>query len=343
MYPNQVEPQRPAYLDTVRNYPAKVKKGTAKDAVPEYTLKYNQDSIVVPLSEPSRLHSNYSASCYSTYQSERSRYGRPASGLAVLNASSMHGSKYDEEYRSNYVPTSLKNSCISKPVEISSSHAVANPGSSPSIQPTSIKAAQGSFINSTETTTTRVSTSSRQVTSKDYLSDNPYAPRSSNIDEPNDETSPSRKPTVPKSFVHPGHGESTYLIDYIPPAKGGIADTIVYSRRIHPDTWTNSDRVDGGTGGQNISAEYSQNYIAVRIDGKDYLAQLTPFDGSAPNHLRNSLPLLELAEETAHAEVVPDIENCPKTPKLSKKERDKTPKKDRARTPKSCGTKTLRK
>lgn len=81
----------------------------------------------------------------------------------------------------------------------------------------------------------------------------------------------------------------------------------------------------------------------MRIDGKDYLAQLTPFDGSTPNHLRNSLPLLELAEETAHAEVVPEVESCPRTPRLSKKEQAKTPKKDRAKTPKSCGTKTLRK
>lgn len=342
MYSSQVEPQQPAHVSTVRSYPAKVKKEAVKGAVPEYTLKYSQDSIVVPLSDPSRLYSNYSASYYSTYQSEKSRYGRPASGLAVLNASSVHGSKYDEEYKSNCASTSLKNSSVSKPVEISSNPAVFNSSPSLPIQPTSIKAAQSSFINNTEATT-KTSTGSRQVTSKDYLSDNPYAPRSSSVDELNEGASPNRRPTVPKSFVHPGHGESTYLIDYIPPAKGGIADTIVYSRRIHPDTWTNSDRVDGGTGGQNISAEYSQNYIAVRIDGKDYLAQLTPFDGSTPNHLRNSLPLLELAEETAHAEVVPEVESCPKTPKLSKKERAKTPKKDRAKTPKSCGTKTLRK
>ena len=351
MLSNPLEPQHPAYVSTVRTCPAKVKKGTAKDMVPEYTLKYNQDSVVVPLSDPSVLHSNYGASCYSTYQSEKSRYGLPASGLAVLNASNMHNSKYDEEHKSNYGSTSLRTSNVSEPSEIRSVPAAAKRtnastggsifNSSPA-QPTPIRVAPGHSVNGTEATTRGV-TVSRQVTSKDYLSDNPYAPCSSSIGEPDGDASPNRKRHVPKSFVHPGHGESTYLIDYIPPTDGGIADTIVYSRKVNPDAWTNSNRVDGGIGGQNTSAEYSQNYIAVRIDGKDYLAQLTPFDGSTPNHLRNTLPLLELAEDNAHAEVVPEVESSSKTPKLSGKERAKTPKKERAKTPKGCGTKTPRK
>lgn len=346
--------QQPAYVGTVRTCPAKVKKGAEKYVVPEYTLKYNQDSVVVPLSDPSMLHSNYGASYYSVYQNSGSHYGNPATGLNVINASNIQDSQYNKP-KSNYGSTSLKpsSSLVTKEMKAppnadtsantSTSESTFNSSSN---QPVSLKAVPGSFAASNDAMTTRTTTTSRQVTAKGYTGDTPYAPRSSSVEELNVGTPHHRTVNVPKSFVHPGHGESTYLIDYIPPARGGIADTIVYSRRTNPVTWTNSDRVDGGTGGRNTSSEYSQNYIAVRIDGKDYLAQLTPFDGS-PHHLRNDLPLLELAEDNVHATVVPEVapepESSLKASKTSKKERAKTPKKERAKTPKGCGSKATKK
>lgn len=356
MRTDQLALQQPTYVHKVRTYPAKVKKGAEKYVVPEYTLKYNQDSIVVPLSDPSMLRSNYGASYYSTYQDGCGRYGNPATGLGVINASNIHDSQYNK-HGSTYASTSSKPSAslLTKDMKAppnadtsantSAAESVFN--SSPT-QPVPIKVAQGSFAGSADDITTRTTATSRQVTANDYVGDSPYAPRSSSVEDLNAEVSPHRNVVVPKSFVHPGHGESTYLIDYIPPARGGIADTIVYSRKVNPTAWTNSDRVDGGTGGRNTSSEYSQNYIAVRIDGKDYLAQLTPFDGTS-SHLRNNLPLLELAEDNAHATVVPEVApelespfKTPKTPR-AQKERAKTPKKERAKTPKGCSSKTVRK